>query len=362
MTTTTDSSDEPAERPLDVPAWLARSSAWAWRLTIVLIAVIGLAWLSLRLRVVVVPVLVATMLASVLVPFVGRLERRGMPRLAAVWVVLLSVFLAITALLGAAGWALTSELTSDRARWEEVGDDVRQWLRDGPLDLSQATIDDAENRARDAIAGGAASFGASRASLLIEFVGGALLSVAMTFFFVKDGPTMWSWIVERVHPSRRSVVDAAGHEAVVTLSAYLRAIAITGFVNAAVMTIALSIIGVPLAVPIGVITFFGAFLPIVGATIAGALAVVVALVANGVGAAVIVGVLTVVVQQVEGDVLMPVVMGRQVPLHPAAVLVALTAGAALAGVIGAFVAVPVAAIAAAAAPVVRGVKNPLSDV
>ena len=338
---------------LDVPGWLVTTSAWAWRLLLLAASLVALGWLFVRLRVVVVPVLAATMLASVLSPLARRLHRRGVPLLLSTWIVLIGVAAIVGGLLTGAAWGLSSELGGDQAQWDQVGTDVRTWLQDGPLGLEASTVSELEDRVRQAITGGVASFGSSRARLLVEFVSGLFLTAALTFFFVKDGPEMWRWITDRVDPNRRAAVDEAGREAATTLSAYLRAVALTGFIDAVIIGIGLWIIGVPLVLPLAVITFFGAFLPVVGATAAGGLAALVALVTNGPGDALLVIVLTLVVQQVEGDVLMPMIMGRQVPLHPAAVLAALTAGGALAGVIGAFVAVPLAAVASAGIGVLR---------
>lgn len=343
----------PGRRLLDVPEWLQRTAGWSWRILIVVITVWGAGWLFYRLRVVVLPVLVALMLASVLAPLVRRLNRRGVPLLLSTWAVLLFVGAFIGGVLFLAGWGLTAELTGDSARWEQVGNDVRKWLEDGPLGLSQENVAELEDRVREAVVGGVSSFGSDRARLLIEVASGLFLTVALTFFFVKDGPEMWAWVVRRVDPARRRALDEAGHAAVATLSAYLRAVALTGLIDAVVIGIGLYFIGVPLVIPLAIITFFAAFLPVVGATLAGGLAALVALVANGPGDAVLVVLLTLVVQQVEGDVIMPVIMGRQVPLHPAVVLASLAAGGALAGIIGAFVAVPVAAVATAALGVFR---------
>lgn len=338
---------------MDVPGWLQRSAAWSWRLLIVIATIAATAWLFHRLRVVLVPVLIAMMLASVMAPLVARLQRRGIPRLAATWSVLLLFGAIIVGIPVLAGWVLSAELTNSSANWDAVGADVRTWLEDGPLELSPENVDDLASNARQATIGGLASLGSSRAILLIEAIAGLFLAAALTFFFVKDGNQMWAWTVGRVHPSRRAAFDEAGREASSTLAAFLKAVALTGFADALVIGIGLAVIGVPLVIPLAIITFFGAFLPVVGATFAGGLAALVALVTNGPGDAALVIVLTLVVQQLEGDVLMPMIMGRQVPLHPAVVLAALAAGGALAGIVGAFVAVPLAAVLTTAISVFR---------
>lgn len=343
----------PTRQLFGVPAWVSNLASWAWRILVIVAALVVFGFAFQRLRVVIVPVFTALMLASVLAPAVRWLMARRLPRLLATWLVLLATAVAVSGVLIAAGWGLTTELAGDSARWDDVRADVREWLRDGPLDLSTATIDDLEDDVRSAVVGGVTSLGSSRASLMIELISGVFLTIALTFFFVKDGPEMWRWLMQRVDPDRREALDEAGTEAIGTLSSYFRAVAITGVIDAVVIGVGLLIIGVPLVVPLAIITFFGAFFPVVGATAAGAIAAVVALVAGGPVDAVLVVLLTLAVQQIEGDVIMPVIMGHSVPLHPAVVLAALTAGGALAGIVGAFVAVPAAAVSTKAISVLR---------
>lgn len=340
-------------RPLDVPHWLQRAAAWSWRLGLVFAAVLAFGWMLNRVRLVVIPVLVAAMVASVLAPIVRRLQARGLPRVLATWAVLVPTGMILLAVLGLVGWGLTSELTSESAQWEQVAADTRTWLMDGPLDLSEDDVASAERRVRSSLANGAGAVNMDRARLVIDVLSGTLLALALTFFFTKDGDSMWLWLVRRVHPVRQQVVDDAGHAAIVTLRAYLKATGIAGVIDATVIGVGLWLLGVPLVIPLAIITFFAAFLPIVGATVAGAFAAIVALAFNGPGAAIAVVLLTFVVQQIEGDVVLPVVMGRHVPLHPAVVLAALATGGAVAGIVGAFVAVPVAAMTTSAVGAIR---------
>ncbi len=339
--------------PLSVPQWLTRAAGWSWRLGLVAAFVILTMMVLLRVRIVVVPLLISLMVASVLRPIVGRIEKRGIPRPVAAWLMLIATFSVVAGMLSAAGHGLTVELTSDTTRWADVYADVTQWVQGEPLSLSPEEVESLESRARDAFIGGMASAGANRARLLIEVVSGLLLSVAMTFFLINDNGALWSWIVERVAPARRNAVDQAGSAAMGTLRSYLMAVSLAGVVDAFAIGLGLWIIGVPLVIPLAVITFFAAFLPVVGATAAGVLAATVALVANGPIEALVVVALTLVVQQLEGNLVLPVLMGNHVPLHPVVVLVALTAGGSLAGIIGAFVAVPFAAMVTAAAGAFR---------
>jgi predicted PurR-regulated permease PerM len=344
----------PSERPTrvwPVPAWLDRGAGWTWRLLVIGAGVLVLLLTLSRLRLVLVPVLVALALAALASPMTERLASR-LPRIAAAWITLLL----LAALVAAVGWFTATrvgdELVND-AQWDEVREEIENWLQEGPLELSASEIDDFEDRARDTLADGLTSFDVGRVRLAFEILGGIFLTTVLLFFFVKDGPVMWRWMTGKVRADRRDTVDDAGRAAFGALSGYMRGVAITGLVDAVAIGVALWLIGVPLVVPLAVLTFFAAFFPIVGATLAGALATVVALVVNGPGDALLVAGVTLAIQQFEGDVIMPVIMRRQISLHPAVILVALGAGGALGGIMGAFVAIPLTAMITAAAHDVR---------
>lgn len=318
-------------------------------------AVLATGWAVLQLRVVMIPVFVALLLSAVASPLVNLLARR-LPRLLAVWIVF------VTALIGTAGLVMllqgpvrssVSELASS---WETARSDIENWLRTGPLGLDQSQIDALSERAadlRDRVAAGVASSSGTAARLAVEVVGGFFLALVLTFFFLKDGAAIWRWTLGRIHPSRRAAADRGARAAFSALQGWIRGVAITGVVDAVLIGTALVILGTPAAVPLAMITFFGAFFPIVGATIAGALATVIALTTQGPKEAVIVALVVLAVQQVEGDVLLPVVMYRQVALHPVVVLLALAVGSAIGGIIGAVVAVPMTAAATAAVAAAR---------
>jgi predicted PurR-regulated permease PerM len=186
-----------------------------------------------------------------------------------------------------------------------------------------------------------------------EIVGAFLLSLVLTLFFVKDGPAMWSWFLDRVRHTRREPIDVGGRAAVSSLQRWVRGTAIAGLVDGAIIGLALCVLGVPAALPLALFTCRGAFFPIVGATVAGALAAAVALADSGLRTAIIVVIAVLVVQQVEGDVLLPVIMYRQVSLHPVIILLGFAVGAAIGGLIGALVAVPLTAAISA----VRGLDD-----
>src|SRR6185436_5012969 len=184
----------------------------------------------------------------------------------------------------------------------------------------------------------------SGAVLLGEVLTGLIVATLLCFFLLKDGAQMWAWVLRLVGRRSRADADEVGNRVYTALAGYVRGIAMVGFVDAVLIAIALVIIGVPLVVPLAVITFFAAFVPLIGAFIAGLLAVLIALVSGGVlDAALVLGAI-ILVQQIEGHVLYPVLMGRTVKLHPAVIVVALAAGGVLGGIVGVFLAVPTAGI------------------
>jgi predicted PurR-regulated permease PerM len=242
---------------------------------------------------------------------------------------------------------VTPQLSTLRQQVTTGIEDVQRWLATGPLNISQDELSGTFDRLRAGFGGdgpGLARGVLTGATVAGEIVAGILLTLVLTFFFVKDGNRFTGFLLDVVGEERREDARAIGRMAWETVSAYLRGVATVGLVDAVLIGIGLVIVGVPLVIPLAVLTFFGAFFPLVGAFLAGALAALVALVAKGPLAALIVIGITVGVQQLEGHVLAPVVLGRAVNLHPVAILLALTAGAVLAGIVGAFLAVPVMAV------------------
>jgi predicted PurR-regulated permease PerM len=180
--------------------------------------------------------------------------------------------------------------------------------------------------------------------LLAEVITGLIVAVLLCFFLLKDGAEMWAWVLRLVRKGSRDDTDEVGKRVYTALAGYVRGIAMVGFVDAVLIAIALLIIGVPLVVPLAVVTFFAAFVPLIGAFVAGLLAVLVALVSGGLLDALLVLGAIILIQQVEGHLLYPLLMSRAVHLHPAVIVVALAAGGILAGIIGVFLAVPVAGV------------------
>lgn len=361
-------SSTPVSRPVRssraaVPRFLDHGAQWSWRFVVVAAAVVVIVWLTARLTVVIVPAAVALVLSALLAPVVERLAER-LPRLLATWLVLLMS----VALLGGVGFALGSSIAGAfddvTSEFDDAVVDIEEWLQVGPLGLSADTIDSLSESASDVIdriGSGLLDEPATTARLAVEVIAGVFLMVVLLFFFLKDGPKLWSWLLSRVRPVRRPTVDASGRAAISSLQGWIRGVAITGVVDGVLIGGAMLILGVPAAVPVAVLTLAASFFPIIGATLAGALAVLIALSSNGVATAVILGVVVLIVQQVEGDVILPMVMQRQVSLHPIVILVSLAAGGSLGGILGALVAVPLAASVSAAVRAAAALSRPGDD-
>ncbi len=328
-----------------------REALWPATRVAVNLILIGLAivlglWVLARLRVVVVPVLLALLVATFLVPPVELLRRRGVPSALATFLVML----ASTAALAGVIWLIVPLFVDQFDQLETTVDEgveeVVRWLVQGPLDLERREIDEAVEEGLDSLRSHAGDIGQgvlSGATLLAELVAGLLLLIVLVFFFVHDGRRMWAWIVAIVPERHRELVDGAGQEVWRSSSGYMRGVALIAVVDAVLIGIALAIIGIPLVIPLMVVVFLAAFVPLVGAMFAGAVAALVALITEGPLAAGLVVAAIVAIQQIEGDLLYPNIVGRAISLHPVAILLILTAGTVVAGLLGALLAVPVAA-------------------
>ncbi len=307
--------------------------------------VLGL-WVLAQLRIVVVPVLVALLLATFLVPPVDMLRQHKWPSAAATFAVMLAATLALAGVI----WLIVPLFVDQFGQLETTVDEgveeVVRWLVQGPLDLERREIDEAVEDGLDSLRAHAGDIGQgvlSGASLLAELLAGLLLLVVLVFFFVHDGRRMWEWGVSLAPERHRELIDGAGREVWQSTAGYMRGVALIAVVDAVLIGIALAIIGVPLVVPLMVVVFLGAFVPLIGATFAGIVAALVALISEGLLAAGFVVAAIVAIQQIEGDLLYPNIVGRVIRLHPVAILLVLAAGTVVAGLLGALLAVPVAA-------------------
>nr|MBA2428688.1 AI-2E family transporter [Thermoleophilaceae bacterium] len=234
-------------------------------------------------------------------------------------------------------------------------------LVQGPLGINQAQIDGTINMAIERLRGsigGVASGVLTGAAIFANALAQTILTLIVAFFFVNDGRRIWGGLVGLLRPTVRDDADALGKRSFTILKAYSRGIIVVAVVDAALIGLALLLIGVPLTLPIVVLTFLGAFFPLIGAVVTGAVAVLVTLFSNGLTDAILVLVAVLIVQQVEGNLLYPYVVGGSLELHPLLILLALAGGTAVAGVVGALIAVPVAAVASGALSYLSGREPP----
>jgi putative heme transporter len=350
---------EPTEeraRP-EVPPALARLAAWSWRLLVVLAAAGLLLYLLIVLKVIVVPVIVALFLATLLVPLVRWLEARGWRHIWAVLAVFLGAVLLLAGIIAGFIPLIGNELGTLRQRADEGVGEVQQFVASRPFGLSEEDLNRYLDQARQRFTENSTGLtqGAVHGVTVIgEVITGLILTLFLTFFFVKDSERFTRWILDFAGRHRQHHLREVGVRAATAVSGYLRGQASVGLVDAVFIGIGLAIVGVPLVIPLAFLTFVAAFLPLVGAFVAGALAALVALVTKGVTAAMIVIGITVLVQQLEGHLLAPLLLGRAVALHPVVIILALAAGSILGGIIGAFLAVPIAAVVTAVGTYLRG--------
>ncbi|MEO7061338.1 MAG: AI-2E family transporter [Lapillicoccus sp.] len=337
-------STEPPDVTSPVPAPVRAASDWAWRLLVIALAVVAAAYALGHLSEVVVPVIVSTLLTALLGGTHAWLTRR-MSRGLAAGVTLLGTIVVIVGLLTLAGTQISGGM-GDMATQAATGiTQIRDWLRttfsitdtqfDGYVDqLTKALESNTDLRSYATKAGVTAT----------HAVAGLFISLFGLFFFLYDGPRIWAWIVRLFPRTARSRVESSGDVAWRQLTAYTHATVLVAAVDAVGITVGALILQVPFPLAIGVLVFVLSFIPIVGALLSGAVAVLLALVAHGpVNALIMLGVV-IVVQQVESHVLQPFVLGRSVKIHPLAVILSIATGAVLAGIIGTLIAVPTAAV------------------
>lgn len=323
-----------------------KAAAWAWRLLVLLAAVLAGLWVISRLKVIVVPVLIATMLTALLLPAVDALERRRVPRGAAVALMLLGGLATLGGLLAFVVGQFVKGLPDLVDQVTRSIDSAQRWLMEGPLHLSIEQIDTAGNSAVEALRNNQArltSGALSTAATVTEIVTGALLVMFALLFFLHGGRAIWAFVVRMFPVGVRDRVSDAGRAGFGSLIGYVRATFLVALVDAVGIGVGLAIMTVPLALPLASLVFLGAFVPLVGAVVTGFLAVVVALLTKGMVYALLTFALIIAVQQLEAHVLQPVVMGRAVSIHPLAVVLGIAGGAVLAGIVGALLAVPIIA-------------------
>ncbi|AGZ41719.1 AI-2E family transporter [Actinoplanes friuliensis] len=330
-----------------LPRGVRTAGAWAWRFILFVVA----GYLFLRvvglLHVVIIPVVIAILLAAMFQPVSAALTKRGMKKSLAAGLVLISALLLVFGGLGLIIRTFIAQIDTLSSQVGDGIDEVQRWLSQGPLHISDAQLSQYVDRMQSALTEnqGALTSGAlSTATTLGEVATGFFLVLFTLFFFLRDGGQIWSFLCRLLPREARVATARAGHYSWHTLVSYVHATVLVAFVDAAGIGIGLFVLGVPLALPLSALVFLGAFIPVVGATVTGVVAILVALVANGPVTALIVLAVVIAVQQLEGHVLQPLIMGRAVALHPLAVILAIAAGIVVAGIVGGLIAVPLLAV------------------
>ena len=328
-----------------VPAGLRVAAAWSWRLILSGAALYLILQVVVVLMEVFVPLLVALLLAALLQPGAAALIRHRWPRSLAALAMLLVGLLVVAGII-------TLVVNRVVADWSSLTAQVSQGLSQvqasivKTFPITQHQLDQLVSRAQAAIGAnqGAITSGAlSTAGTVTQLFTGLLLTLLTLFFYLKDGRSIWLWLVSLMPRSARAYVDEAGRRSWRTLVSYVRATVAVALIDALGIGIGLVILGVPLAFPLAALVFIGAFIPIIGSFIAGTVAVLVALVSNGFVTALIALGVVLLVMQLEGHVFSPLLLGRAVRVHPLAVVFGIASGLILGGIFGALIAVPLIA-------------------
>ena len=339
----------PSERTRAAALWsdgFGKLATRSVQIIAILIVVIGIVFAITQLSLVFIPVAIALILAAAFHPVMHAM-RKKIPSIVATWIALL----AIVVVLGGVGFLIVSAA--------EGIDKLHDYVLSLPFSISEDQITGFRDSAVDFLTssqfGSGALAGVGAAS---NFFVGLFLMIVLLFFFLKDGPKIWEFLLRPFEGEQYERARRIGDKSVTTLGGYVRGTAAVAAVDAIGIGLVLFFLGVPLALPLAVMVFVLAFIPLVGATLAGALAVLVALVANDPITAVWVLVAVIAVNQLEGNFLQPILMGRSLKLHPLVILVALTAGTILGGIVGAVLSVPIAAVAWGIISVWNGENEP----
>ncbi|WP_240675431.1 AI-2E family transporter [Cellulomonas endophytica] len=330
-----------------MPPSVRAAAAWSWRVVVIGLALALVGFLVVELEVIIVPVAVALLLTVLLTPVVHGLQRLRVPHGLAAAIAVLGLLAVVGGLLTLAGQSIVSGIGELRDQALEGFDQVLGWLSTGPLNVTQTDLSGYVDQAQEALSGASSSIvsGALSVTTTVGHVlAGALIALFCTFFFLLDGRTIWAWVVGLLPRDARERVHEAGRRGVVTLGSYTRTQILVAAVDSLGIGLGAFFLGLPLALPLAILVFIGSFIPLVGAVVTGSIAVLVALVSQGLWPAVIMLVIVLGVQQLEGHVLQPFLMGHAVSLHPVAVLLSVAAGSFVAGIVGALFAVPIAAV------------------
>jgi len=340
----------------EVPRWLQTSAAWSWRLLLLAIVLYVAARVAALLYLVLVPCAAAILLSALLQPLTARLRRRGMGPLAATWCTML---LAIGALAGAVVLVTTrvrAEYQTLVTQVKHTTTEVQSWLAGPPFHFHTGNLQKLSDsivkyisQHKSLVEGTVVTGG----RIVVEILAGIVLTLFVSFFLIKDGDRIWAWLTSRLRPERKRRADLAGRGAWQAVVYYVRGTVAIAAIHATVMGITLTVMSAPLVAPLSLFMFLAAFVPLVGVLVAGGLAILVVLATKGWVFAVILLGIMIVMNQLEGHLLQPQVVGKMVRLHPLAVILVLAVGGVVAGIAGAVVAVPITAAVSRAVRMLR---------
>lgn len=322
---------------------------WSAGLIVIAAAAVVIGFVVGRLWVVVLPTLLALIVSTLVWPPARWLRSKGWPPAAAAITVVLIALAALGLIVGFITPPVVDQIGDIANSASDGLTQVQDYVTGPPLNLSEEQISALRGVITDRIQNSATAIAAgllTGVSTLTSFVVAVVVVLFLTFFFLKDGPRLLPWLRRTLGEEAGTHLDAVLLRAWGSLGAFIRSQAVVGAVDGLLIGVGLAILGVPLALPLAVITFFGGFIPIIGAVIAGSLAFLIALVTKGFGTAVIVLGIVVLVQQIEGNVMQPLLQGKSLRLHQGVILLSVTAGGTLFGITGAFFAVPAVAVGA----------------
>jgi predicted PurR-regulated permease PerM len=336
----------PPAAAADVPRWLRVGAAWSWRLVLLAALLYVAGRVASDLYLVIVPFAAALLLTALLQPLAHRLRGRGLGPLAATWCTLLLAFI----LIGTAVWLVTSRVEAEYpalvSQVKHTTTQIQSWLSGPPFHVKTGNLAKLSDnivsylsKHQSLLAGTVLTGG----RILAETLAGAVLCFFISFFLIKDGDRIWAWLTSGLVAERRRRAHLAGQAAWQAVVYYVRGTIVVAAIQATVMGITLAVINAPLVAPLALIMFLAAFIPLLGVLVAGTLAILIVLASKGLIAAVIVLGILVLMNQLEGHLLQPQVVGKMVRLHPLAVILVLAVAGVVAGIAGAVVAVPITA-------------------
>ncbi len=343
----------PAQRaaprdPVAAVPWSMRVSAEVgWRLLVLA----GTVWVLMRVigavQLVVLAFVAGLLITALLQPFVARLKRAGVPRGLATAMVCIGGFI----VMGLVGWFVVWQVMDNvdtlSSRLQDGISEGKKWLLNSPFHVTDDQINQIANNLSNALSHNTKQLtdaGLQGVTFIVDLLTGMLLAMFSTIFLLYDGPNIWNWVLRLFPEPARDALSGAGPRAWSTLTHYVRGTVIVALIDAICIGVGIFFLGVPMAVPLAVVIFLSSFVPLVGAVASGAIAVVVALVTEGPFSALLVLGVVLAVQQIEGHILQPFILGRAVRVHPLAVVLSVAAGSLIAGIGGAVVAVPLAAV------------------